>query len=325
VIDLPTDDELIRLAGYRPRIARAGQIRPRVRRLARCLVASVSVVVVLSCGNAVAPSTRAGVPASPSAASAVTVERLKAAAEQALTAVLSYDYRTIGADQRRALSALTGRLAQEFRADAARVATAARQAHAVVKATTRSIGVVDIQSSSGTCVVALDQRSTNTSLAKPRVDRSRVTVHLRLVGSQLRMDDLQTEAKLHMSTHVPDLAKIEAVAADAARRASSYDYRHLNTWKTSILAVATGSFEAQFRQSAPSLEPLFTQNHAKATASVQAVGVVDRNPQQPVVLVFIDEKVTNTATPHGALKRYRMILTLTRQGTRLLLSDLTTV
>jgi Mce-associated membrane protein len=252
----------------------------------------------------------------------VTFEHLKAAVGPALTAVLSYDYRTMRRDQGRALTGLTGRFAQDYRASAATVAQAAQRSHAVVKATVRSIGVVDIQSSSGTCVVAVDQRATNTMLTKPRLDRNRLTVHLRLVDGRLLMDDLQTDAELDMATPVPDLAKMEATAADAALRVNTYDYRKLEAWQSAISAVSTGSFEAEFRQTLPSLEPLLKQGHATSIASVHAVGVVDRNPQEPVLLVFIDQTLRNKSIPEGAVRRYRMVLTLTLQGNRFLLSDL---
>jgi Mce-associated membrane protein len=67
-------------------------------------------------------------------------------------------------------------------------------------------------------------------------------------------------------------------------------------------------------QLATELGPQLQQTRAVATATTRSAGVVRSDLDKAVVLVIVDQSVTNTKTPSPRVERSRMELTLLRQG-----------
>jgi Mce-associated membrane protein len=93
--------------------------------------------------------------------------------------VLSYDYRHFAADVAKADGYLTGKLRSDYdKLQRTSVGPTARQVHATVTATVQGTAVLAATKSSATVLVFVDQRSTNTRIAAPRLDENRVTMQL---------------------------------------------------------------------------------------------------------------------------------------------------
>jgi Mce-associated membrane protein len=113
-----------------------------------------------------------------------TGEDAVAAAKPELAAVLSYDYRHFDADVAKASSGLTSSFRTQYQqAQATTVQKPALTYKASVSADVVAAGVIDVKNSKHVLVlVFVNQTSSNTKLAAPRIDRSRVRVDMRKVG-----------------------------------------------------------------------------------------------------------------------------------------------
>jgi Mce-associated membrane protein len=117
-----------------------------------------------------------------------------AAATREVGIVLSYDYRHLQSDFRRAESMLTsgpkGFRAKYVRTTAKQVQPLAAKYHAVSTAEVSAAGVVDNNADRAVVLVFVSQTATNTQLAQPRLDRSRIRATLVRVGDRWLIDRL---------------------------------------------------------------------------------------------------------------------------------------
>ncbi len=99
-----------------------------------------------------------------------------------------------------------------------------------------------------------------------------------------------------------DSARTSAVkaASSYAVEIGSYNYRHLQQDFNLVKSHSTPSFRASFSQSSDALSSLLSKYHATAAGTVAAAGVVSASPTKAVVIVFLNQKVTNTAKTGGA-------------------------
>ena len=112
-------------------------------------------------------------------ATAAAQDRALAAARTEAQAFLSYDYRHLDQDFAAAKAGLTGRFASEYAATSEQVVRpTATQYQAVVKADVISLGVVDAAPDQVVVLAYVDQTTTSTRLAGPRVDANRVRMTL---------------------------------------------------------------------------------------------------------------------------------------------------
>ncbi len=133
------------------------------------------------------------------------------------------------------------------------------------------------------------------------------------VTAWLRISDLEQQ--------VTDL-EAQTFAAEEARQAAlvlaqdlaTYDYRDLGGNFRHVSAAATPRFAEQLEQLAAELGPELQQNRAVATATARSAGVVRSDQGKAVVVVLIDQSVTNARTPSPRVERSRMELTLLWQG-----------
>lgn len=107
---------------------------------------------------------------------------------------------------------------------------------------------------------------------------------------------------------------------------SSYDYTNLtaptSTW-TLIESHSTPTFKTSFDKTKASLTTLVKDYNAKAAGKVVAVGISSLSSSRAVVLLFIDQTVTNNLQKNGSTTEpLRAELILTRSHGRWLINDL---
>jgi Mce-associated membrane protein len=107
---------------------------------------------------------------------------------------------------------------------------------------------------------------------------------------------------------------------------SSYDYKTLhsaNSAWTQVENNATASFKKDFTSTSGSLGNLLTQYNATATGKVVAAGIQSVSSTRAVVLLFIDQTVTNTVQkPNSVTQPLRVQLTMVRQSGKWLIDNL---
>jgi len=115
-------------------------------------------------------------------------------------------------------------------------------------------------------------------------------------------------------------------ALDTGRRYaldfSTYDYRTIDADFGRISAELTPGFRSQYQATSASLRSIVVQYRGVATATVQGIGLASITDKQAVVVVFLDQQVTNTSTKTPRIDRNRLQITLQRNGSGWLMSDL---
>ncbi|HLY34539.1 MAG TPA: hypothetical protein VKQ07_08405 [Jatrophihabitantaceae bacterium] len=115
-------------------------------------------------------------------------------------------------------------------------------------------------------------------------------------------------------------------ALDTAKRYaldfSTYDYRTIDADFARISAELTPSFRTQYQTTSASLKSIVVQYRGVATATVQGIGLTSITGSQAVVVVFLDQQVTNSSTKTPRIDRNRLQITLLRNGGGWLMSDL---
>ena len=106
-------------------------------------------------------------------------------------------------------------------------------------------------------------------------------------------------------------------AALAAGRAmavnfTTLDYRGFAPYKQQILDGATGDFRTQWEQQAAQLQQLVTQNTSTSTPTRTEVALVSADADSAEVIAGIVARTTNSSTPAGETKTYRMDLKLVK-------------
>jgi Mce-associated membrane protein len=124
-----------------------------------------------------------------------------------------------------------------------------------------------------------------------------------------------------------DLASARDSATTAARAyaidVASYDYQHLNRDFAAVEQESTPAFRKTFVQSSASLAKVLGQYKAVARGSVVASGVTSATTSKAVVVLFVNQTVTNTAQTNGSTPdNSRIQMTLVRPGSKWLISDL---
>ncbi|GAA4811726.1 hypothetical protein ACFQ0K_04205 [Nocardioides caeni] len=108
---------------------------------------------------------------------------IRAVADRAVTAVLSYDYRRLDAGAADAEKLLTGDAKTQYAEVQAPIARTAPKLEAVVTADVKSMTVLEHDDDSARVLLFVDQLSSSTKLTEPQLDQSRVVVTLTRSGS----------------------------------------------------------------------------------------------------------------------------------------------
>jgi Mce-associated membrane protein len=113
-----------------------------------------------------------------------------------------------------------------------------------------------------------------------------------------------------------------ATARQYALDFSTYDYRHIDQDFAKIASELTPAFRTEYQKTSASLKSIVVQYRGVATATVQGMGITSLTANQAVVVVFLDQQVTNTSTKTPRIDRNRLQITLQRNGSGWLMSDL---
>ena len=125
--------------------------------------------------------------------------------------------------------------------------------------------------------------------------------------------------------HEVDHARKAALAAATTGVATvlSYDYQHLQSDFAKAEALLTPKFRAQYKKTtAAGVEPLAAKYRARSSAVVAAAASVSTSAGSAVVLVFVDQTVTNSQLAAPRLDRSRIDVTLVRSGGQWLIDKL---
>jgi len=106
--------------------------------------------------------------------------------------VLSYDYRHLDQDFAAADRLLSPKFRKKYDSTTAKgVRPLAVRYKTITTADVSAAGVIDVSANRALVLVFVNQTSTNTQLAAPRLDRSRIRVSLVRTGGHWLIDDLQ--------------------------------------------------------------------------------------------------------------------------------------
>lgn len=118
----------------------------------------------------------------------------------------------------------------------------------------------------------------------------------------------------------------DAVTAAARRETLAFltvDYQHMDPLIDKVLAGATGSFKTQYAGAKATLKSSAATSQAVSTGKVLSAGIGDLTARSAVVFVAANSQVTNKSTQGKSQPRYyRLKLTMVRQGSTWLTSDL---
>lgn len=137
-----------------------------------------------------------------------------------------------------------------------------------------------------------------------------------------------TVLKLRRQDFVNSLRSSALTAATTdAVYASSYDYHNLtgkgSAW-SKLEANSTAKFRKDFVSTSGGLGKLLTQYNATAQGKVSAAGISTISASRAVVLLFVDQTVTNTVQkPKSATQPLRVEVTLLREHGKWLIDNLT--
>ncbi len=140
-----------------------------------------------------------------------------------------------------------------------------------------------------------------------------------LVVTQVQLSDKNAGNGGLTSAQTGAVAAARTFATDVA----SYDYRHLHQDFGKVEKESTPSFRKSFIQSSGGLTKVLLQYHATAKATVLAAGLVSFTSSKAVVILFVNQTVSNTAQKGGATTdNSRIRVTEVRSGNTWILSKL---
>jgi Mce-associated membrane protein len=109
-------------------------------------------------------------------------------------------------------------------------------------------------------------------------------------------------------------------AIDYAQVLTSIDSNNVDQNFAAVLGGATGEFKDMYTKASGQLRQLLIDNKAAAHAVVVDSAIQSESKRKVVVLLMVDQTVTNTARPDGRVDRTRMKLTMEKVDGRWLAS-----
>lgn len=100
---------------------------------------------------------------------------------------------------------------------------------------------------------------------------------------------------------------------------ASYDHTDVDANLDAVVAEATPGFADRYREVSEGLRELLSSGQGTSVGTVTHAGVQSVDTERAVVLVFLDQEVTNVTVPDGRVDASRMVVTLVRDGDRWLL------
>jgi|GEM_PF-294775 len=120
-----------------------------------------------------------------------------------------------------------------------------------------------------------------------------------------------------------DRDEVDSAARQAAETARAYavtltsiDSQHIDQNFTDVLNGATGEFKDTYSQSSNQLKSLLVQNNAVSKGTVVDSSIKSASKNRVEVMLFVDQEVTNSASPDPRIDRSRIVMTMERVGGR---------
>jgi Mce-associated membrane protein len=113
----------------------------------------------------------------------------------------------------------------------------------------------------------------------------------------------------------------EQAARNYAVALTSVSSDNLDQNFADVLGGATGEFKDMYSQSSGQLRQLLVDNKATAEGTVIDSGIKSASTSKVEVLLFVDQTVTNTATPDPRVDRSRVVMTMEKIDGRWLAAE----
>ena len=115
-----------------------------------------------------------------------------------------------------------------------------------------------------------------------------------------------------------DTAAREALTAAQtyAVTLTSIDSQNIDRDYTRALDGATGDFKNMYTQSSSQLREMLIDNKARSTGRVVDASVKSASADQVVVMLFVDQEITNSVCPDPRIDRSRIVMTMRSVGGR---------
>lgn len=118
-------------------------------------------------------------------------------------------------------------------------------------------------------------------------------------------------------------SKVKAVAEQFALRVDNFDGTKPDAYRTSVTAMLTTKYKAEFNSQFEQIEKLGIQAGQKGVGDVKASGVQDIDSDSATVLVVHDNTITSS---DGTIQRHhRWTVSLVKVGSKWLVDDFTQV
>ncbi|WP_164910604.1 hypothetical protein [Mycobacteroides franklinii] len=99
------------------------------------------------------------------------------------------------------------------------------------------------------------------------------------------------------------------------------DYRDLDRQRSAVLEKSTGQFKKTYENSSAQLRQVLAENKSKAEGKVTASAIQSESVDKVVVLLFVDQSVSNVAVPDPRQDKSRVKITMEKVDGRWLASD----
>lgn len=129
------------------------------------------------------------------------------------------------------------------------------------------------------------------------------------VGMQVEAGSLTGPASNTALTDPQATGQVISEINAAVQRTYGYSYDALDADERAAQDVVTGTFADRYRQEFATVRNLAPQQRAVVTATVLSSAVRELDGDHAEVLVFVDQKITNTQVPNGAGNGARLVVT----------------
>ena len=102
---------------------------------------------------------------------------------------------------------------------------------------------------------------------------------------------------------------------------ATYDHADVDANLDAVVAESTPGFAERYSEVSEGLRELLTSGQGTSAGTVTHAAVESVDGDSAVVLVFLDQLVTNVTVPDGRTDASRMVVTLQRDGDRWLLDN----
>ena len=102
---------------------------------------------------------------------------------------------------------------------------------------------------------------------------------------------------------------------------ATYDHTDVDGHLDSVVSEATPGFAERYTEVSEGLRELLASGEGTSSGTVVNAATESVDGDTAVVLVFLDQQVTNVTVPDGRVDSSRMLVTVQRDGDRWLLDD----